>query len=53
MSQVRLVKLACTDCKRINYWTERRKKGDQIQKLELNKFCKHCRKHVLHKEVKK
>ncbi len=53
MSQVRLVKLACGDCKRINYWTERRKKGDQIEKLALKKHCKWCRAHKDHKEVKK
>jgi len=26
MSQDRLVKMACQDCKRINYWTSKNKK---------------------------
>lgn len=53
MSQDKLKKIACTKCKRINYWTTRRIKGEKVEKLELNKFCKHCRAQVPHKEVKK
>jgi len=43
--------LACTDCDQRNYVTTRNKKTKQT-KLELKKFCKFCRKHVLHKETK-
>ena len=46
-----IITLACTDCDRRNYSTTRNKKKQQ-NKLELKKFCRHCRKHVLHKESK-
>lgn len=52
MSQDRLIKMACQDCKRINYWTSKNKKLVE-RKLEFKKFCKWCKKHVSHKEVKK
>lgn len=45
------ITLACTDCDQRNYVTTRNKKT-QLQKLEMKKFCKFCRKHVLHKETK-
>ncbi|PCI29720.1 50S ribosomal protein L33 [Candidatus Kaiserbacteria bacterium] len=53
MSQDKLKKLACSDCKRTNYWTSRRIKGENLDKLVLNKFCKWCRAQKPHKEVKK
>ena len=46
-----LVKLRCSECKNINYYTSRNKKKIK-EKLELNKFCNHCRKHTEHKEMK-
>jgi large subunit ribosomal protein L33 len=46
-----IITLACTDCDRRNYSTTRNKKKQQ-NKLEIKKFCRHCRKHVLHKETK-
>ena len=46
-----IVGLACTECKRRNYSTTVNKKK-QSKKLELNKFCKWCGKHTLHKEGK-
>jgi len=46
------VKLQCQECKRINYYT-RKSKGVVEKKLALKKFCNWCRKHTLHKEVKK
>ncbi|MBL7155413.1 MAG: 50S ribosomal protein L33 [Candidatus Portnoybacteria bacterium] len=52
MSQDNLIKLQCSECKRINYWSRKNKKTIQ-KKLELKKFCKWCRKHTLHKEMKK
>ncbi|MDD5295035.1 MAG: 50S ribosomal protein L33 [Patescibacteria group bacterium] len=51
MPQDNLVKLACSECKRVNYQTTRNKKKIK-KKLELNKFCKWCRKHTLHKELR-
>ncbi len=47
-----IIKLKCTVCSRINYYTRKNKKKTE-KKLELNKFCKWCRKHTKHKETKK
>ena len=47
-----LIKLQCKDCKRINYYIPKLKKAGE-KKLELKKFCKWCKKHTVHKEVKK
>ncbi len=52
MSQDRLIKIACSDCGHTLY-SERRKKGDNIQKLEIKKYCSKCKKHKLFKEKKK
>ena len=51
------IKLQCLECKEINYYTRKSKgktsgKGGE-KKLELKKFCKVCRKHTPHKEIKK
>ena len=45
------VKLQCSVCKRINYYVKKSKGVED--KLALKKFCKFCRKHTLHKEMKK
>jgi len=51
-SDVRVkVTLACTECKQRNYDTTKNKRNDP-DRLELNKYCKFCRKHTLHKETK-
>lgn len=52
MSQERLIKLACSKCKRVNYWSEKNRKKVE-RKIELKKFCKWCRKQTVHKEAKK
>lgn len=46
----RLVTLACEECKRRNYTTERNKK--KTEKLEVQKYCPWDKKHTLHKETK-
>ena len=46
------ITLACTECKQRNYNTKKNKKNDP-DRLEMNKYCKFCRKHTLHKETKK
>ena len=51
MSQETLIKFECTDCKKINYYSQKNKKTIK-ERLELKKFCKHCKKHVPHKETK-
>ena len=51
MPQDNLIKLECTECKRVNYFSRKNKKTLK-NRLELNKFCKWCKKHVKHKETK-
>jgi len=45
------ITLACTECKQRNYNTMKNKKNDP-DRLEMNKYCKFCKKHTLHKETK-
>lgn len=47
------VKLQCSLCKRINYFSHKSKQKMGEKKLELKKFCNWCRKHIVHKELKK
>jgi len=51
MSQDNLIKQLCTNCKEINYHSSRNKKTLKT-KLEMKKYCRHCKKHTLHKEAK-
>jgi large subunit ribosomal protein L33 len=46
-----IILLQCSSCKNKNYSTTKNKKNT-TEKLNLKKYCKHCRKHVLHKETK-
>ena len=46
-----VITLACTECKDRSYSTTKNKRAN-AEKLELSKFCKHCRKHQRHKETK-
>ena len=46
-----LITFACTECKQRNYQTNKNKKNDP-DRIELNKYCKFCKKHTLHKETK-
>ncbi|RII00315.1 50S ribosomal protein L33 [candidate division NPL-UPA2 bacterium Unc8] len=43
--------LACVECRRRNYSVGKRKKQNP-GRLELRKYCRFCRKHVVHKETK-
>ena len=45
------VVLACTECKQRNYNTTKNKTTDP-DRLEMNKYCRFCRKHTLHREAK-
>jgi len=47
-----MVKLSCSQCKHVNYYTRRNKKTNE-KKLDLVKFCKTCKKRTQHKESKK
>jgi large subunit ribosomal protein L33 len=51
MAQDNLIKLQCKECRKVNYNSRRNKKTLKT-KLELNKYCKTCKKHTPHKEVK-
>jgi len=46
-----IIALACPDCKRRNYSTTKNKKNT-VDRLERKKYCRWCRKHTAHKEVK-
>ena len=45
------VTMACGECKRRNYMTDKNKKNTP-GKLEFSKYCRFCGKHTLHKETK-
>ncbi|MBW3671243.1 MAG: 50S ribosomal protein L33 [Acidobacteria bacterium] len=52
MAAVReIITLQCTDCKRKNYTTTKNKKKT-TEKLEFKKFCRHERRHTVHREAK-
>lgn len=59
MSQEQMIKFECTECKTINYFSRKNKKTIK-DRLELKKFCKHCKNPdtgkkgtaTLHKETK-
>ncbi len=45
------VSLACEVCGRRNYATEKNRRNTP-EKLTLLKYCRHCRRHTIHKETK-
>ena len=45
------VTLACTECKQRNYNTTINKKNNP-DRIDLQKYCKFCKKHTTHKETK-
>ena len=46
-----IITLRCDECKESNYQTEKNTKL-QKERLQLNKYCKRCKKQTLHKEAK-
>ena len=46
-----IVTMQCTVCKERNYSTTKNRKTI-TERLGFSKFCKRCRKHTDHKEVK-
>jgi large subunit ribosomal protein L33 len=46
-----VIDLACIECKERNYTTEKSKRNDP-NRLEMQKYCKRCKKHTLHRETK-
>jgi large subunit ribosomal protein L33 len=45
------VTLACEDCKRRNYQTEKSKRNHP-NRIEFRKYCRWCRKHTAHRETR-
>ncbi|MEC2326294.1 50S ribosomal protein L33 [Lederbergia lenta] len=43
--------LACASCGSRNYTTEG-KSAATLERLEVNKYCKRCNAHTVHKETK-
>jgi large subunit ribosomal protein L33 len=43
--------LACNECKNRNYNKYKNKKNT-LKRIELKKYCKFCKTHTLHKEIK-
>ncbi len=50
-TQDKYVNLECTSCKRINYKVHKNKKNVK-ERLELKRYCRHCKKHTVYKETK-
>ena len=46
-----VITLACSDCKRRNYTTEKNKRNN-TDRLEITKYCPFCKKRTTHKETK-
>ncbi len=45
------ITLACNECKRRNYQTNKSKRNDP-DRFELKKFCRWCGRHTLHRETR-
>jgi large subunit ribosomal protein L33 len=45
------VTLACEDCKRRNYQTNKNRRNDP-ERIEMRKFCRWCGCHTAHKETR-
>ena len=48
--------MMCAECKKVNYFAHKSKLVKMKEgegKLEFKKFCRHCKKHTVHKETKK
>lgn len=51
MSQDNMIKLECTECKTVNYFSHKNKKTLK-ERLEMKKYCPNCNAHTMHKETK-
>jgi large subunit ribosomal protein L33 len=45
------VTLACEECKRRNYQTNKSKRNNP-ERLQLRKYCRWCRRHTAHRETR-
>jgi large subunit ribosomal protein L33 len=46
-----IILFQCMECKNRNYSSMKNKKNT-TEKLQLKKYCRHCRRHTPHKETK-
>ncbi len=46
-----IITLACTECKRRNYTTDKNRRSTP-GRLEMKKYCRFERKHTLHRETR-
>jgi len=46
-----VIALACSQCKRKNYSTQKNKRNHP-DKLEFKKYCRWCKSHTPHKETR-
>ncbi|MCL4509313.1 MAG: 50S ribosomal protein L33 [Chloroflexi bacterium] len=44
-----VIDMACATCRSRNYTTTKNRKNT-VTRLELRKFCSHCRQHTVHRE---
>jgi large subunit ribosomal protein L33 len=55
-----IVTLECTECRSnpeqrtpgVSRYTSTKNRRNTTNRLELKKFCRHCNKHSVHKEIK-
>jgi large subunit ribosomal protein L33 len=45
------ITMACQECKNRNYITRKNRRNDP-DRLDLHKFCRHCRRHTEHRETR-
>jgi large subunit ribosomal protein L33 len=46
-----IINMECTECRRRNYTTTKNK-AKHSERIEIAKYCRHCRRHTKHKEIK-
>ena len=53
-----IITLECTECRSkentngVSRYTTKKNRKNTPDRLALNKFCKFCKKHTIHKEIK-
>jgi len=55
-----IITLECTECRSnpekrtpgVSRYTSTKNRRNTTNRLELHKFCTHCNKHTVHKEIK-
>ena len=55
-----LITLECTECRSnsnkrtsgVSRYTTQKNRRNNPERIELKKYCQHCNKHCIHKEIK-